>query len=248
MDLVKFYKYKTIGFIIVLLIVFVVFLFKKEDTLTIINETPNQGEVKDISIIKETIKEENFTGSTPLISGSSILAVKARGFVEETVEVFRAQANKDVPDMREKFGQDAGPASYSIDIEAKHLIATNTEAIVMSVYTYTGGAHGSSSYRVINSVKGEDKILTLADVIKEKDSFTRLVKDELNRWQVEGTIAVFPEDVQNLKFDSFENWAISGEDLIIYFDQYEVGPGALGAFAFPIPLQKLQDYLKPEYL
>lgn len=252
MNLSKFYKYKAIGSIVVLVVVFVGFLiFKKNDSITVINETTNkQEEVKEISIIKETIKEENFTGSYPTISGSSTLAVEARDFVKETVAVFKEQADKDVPDMREKFGDAAAPASYSIDIEAKHLIGTKTEAIVMSVYTYTGGAHGSSSYKVVNSNKADDKILSLSDIVKaeQKEAFTKLVKDELGRLQVEGTIAVFPEDVKNLKFDSFENWSLTSENLTIYFDQYEVGPGALGALAFPISIEKLKSFLKQEYL
>jgi hypothetical protein len=84
----------------------------------------------------------------------------------------------------------------------------------------------------------------------ERNDFTEFVRRELNAWKPAGADGpvVFPEDVKNLQFDSFVNWSIDGENLIIYFDKYEIGPGVLGAVAFLIPLNKIKDFLEPIYL
>jgi hypothetical protein len=54
---------------------------------------------------------------------------------------------------------------------------------------------------------------------------------------------VFPEDVAALTFDSFTNWSMDDKNLIIYFDQYEIGPSVLGEVAFPLPLEKIKSFL-----
>ena len=55
--------------------------------------------------------------------------------------------------------------------------------------------------------------------------------------------AVFQDDVKKLTFDSFKNFSFDETSLVIYFDKYEIGPGALGAVAFPLSLTTIQQYL-----
>ncbi len=202
-----------------------------------------------ISITSEEISEENFTGSKPMIAGAGKLADAARAYVENTVSEFETQANTDVPPMRADFGADSPAASYSIEMEASRLEGAKTESVVISVYVYTGGAHGSSFYKTFTASRETGEILSLADIVKQnsREAFTALVKEKLISWRPElsgGTPVVFEEDVASLTFDSLENWALDAENLILYFGQYEVGPGALGAFPFPIPRRELADFLR----
>ena len=37
---------------------------------------------------------------------------------------------------------------------------------------------------------------------------------------------------------------LPNKNLIIYFDQYQIGPSALGAIVFPLPLDKIKDFLQ----
>jgi hypothetical protein len=198
-------------------------------------------------ITSTKISEKYFSGNEPVISGQSTVATLARKYINETVDAFRSEANSEVPSMIEKFGAGSPPATYSIDINAKDIKVSRTESIVITVYTYTGGAHGSTTYKVI-TVDKNGKVLTLSDIIRadKQTAFTDLVKKELNSWRPEGSDAsvVFPEEVSALKFSSFSNWSLDDQNLTIYFDQDAIGPGALGAVPFPIPLSKLASYLK----
>jgi hypothetical protein len=186
------------------------------------NKTP-------VSISTKDIKEDNFTGKVALISGSSLVAIKAQTYVDGQVADFRKQANTDVPPMRKEFGADSPTANYEIDIEAKYEKGDKTESAILNVYTYTGGAHGSSFYK--------------------QSAFTAFIKRELTAWRPEGSTGsvVFPEDVEALTFGSFTNWSLGDKNLTLYFDQYEIGPGALGATAFPLPLSKIKDFLEPNF-
>lgn len=208
-------------------------------------------ELAPISITTENIKEENFTGKIPKISGESIVAVKARAYVAQTVALFKKQADVDVPLMRTDFGEESPTAQYEIDIDAKHIKSIKTESIILLVYTYTGGAHGNSLYKVFTSSIATNKILSLADVIKKdkQTNFTELVKKKLNAWRPDGSdgVAVFSEEVNALKFSSFENWSFNDSKLLLYFAQYEIGPGVLGEIVFPLFPAEIEDFLEPDY-
>jgi hypothetical protein len=150
--------------------------------------------------------------------------------------------------MRAKFGADNPTANYEIDIGSKYIKSEKTESIETDVYTYTGGAHGSTVYHVQTASRTSGKILSLANIIKqnEQNAFTEFVKKQLNAWIPEGNDApvVFPDDVAGLKFADFANWTLDDKNLIIYFDQYAIGPGVLGAVAFPLPLGKINNFLQ----
>ncbi len=199
-----------------------------------------------ISIKTQDIKEENFTGKIPIISGSNILAKYAQTYIDETVHDFKTAADPVVPEMRQQFGADSPTANYEIDIDAKYIKSVKTESIVMTVYTYTGGAHGSSFYKTFTASISSKKILSLSDIIKtsEQTAFAEFVKKELKDW-IPGSdsMGFFVEAITDLKFDSFTSWSIDDKNLTIYFDQYEIGPGAMGLVPFPISLDKIKSFL-----
>src|SRR3989344_3845415 len=82
-----------------------------------------------ISITTQEIREENYTGSKPVIEGESKLAEAAREFVENTVAEFAAQANTDVPAMRKRFCADSTTASYTMDLEASQAESDTTRSL-----------------------------------------------------------------------------------------------------------------------
>lgn len=200
-----------------------------------------------ISIISQKINEENFNGTTSVISGASPLAVKMREYVNTTISDFRMKSNTEVPDIRKNFGADSPSSTYEIDINSKYIKGAKTESIVTSVYSFTGGAHGETIYKVMTASLSNGGILSLSKIIKKEkqNNFTELVKKKLSKWIPEGneTSPLFTDNISSLKFNSFSNWAINGANLIIYFDQYAIGPGSLGALEFPLPLKDLESLL-----
>lgn len=246
-------KSKTIisilSLIIIVLGLILIKVLYKPSAVSIPTKTTSTEETKatPLSITKEKLTEENFTGTRPRISGKSFLADTARSYIDQTIADFRTQANTDVPAMRVQFGADAPTATYSIDIDAAYTHSHRTESIIISQYLYTGGANGNSSYKVFTVKDGGTTLATLGDVVKDiqKNAFTNYVIQKLLKYTPEGTEGpvVFEEEVKALKFDSFRNWSYDANNIIIYFDKYEVGPGALGSLAFPLPLSKINGYL-----
>lgn len=198
------------------------------------------------TISEQEITEENFSGNVAVVSGDSLVAVAAQAYINDMLDAFKIQADQEVPEMRSKFGENSPPATYTTDITASRVEGGETESAVVSVYTYTGGAHGSSTYKVFTARKADGKILSLADIIQndKQGAFTSFVKNKLLKWRAgEDVPVLFAEDVNDLEFESFSEWALDDKNLILYFSQYEIGPGALGSVAFPLPLVELQDFL-----
>jgi len=200
-----------------------------------------------VSITTKKIIENNFSGSVPVITGTSSSAIEAQKYIDQTIADFKTRADTEVPDMKAEFGPNSPPATYSIDITADYQKSTKTESIIISEYVYTGGANGMSIYKVFTNSLETGNILSLSDMIKpeKRDAFVSLVKQKLLVWTPYGVTepVVFPDEVNKLTFDSFTNWSLDGLNLNIYFDKYDIGPGALGAVVFPIPLADIQDFL-----
>lgn len=222
------------------------FISNNNDDVNVENEEQISDNKIPISISTKDIKEKNFSGTKPEISGSSPIVVEAQAYIEQRISDFRTQANNDVPEMRKEFGAENPTSNYTIDINATYLKSEKTESIVISEYVYTGGANGNNSYKVITISLSEGKVLSLSDVIKKdkQTDFVSFVKKELINWRPVGSegSVVFEEEVKNLVFDSFKNWSLDNENLVLYFDKYQIGPGVLGAVAFPLSLNKIKNF------
>lgn len=211
-----------------------------------------------VSIEKNSkkIEEANFVAIVPVILGSGPLVTATRNYIDEVIADFKKQADADVPDMREKFGDDSSMSNYSIDVGAKLGQSDETQSIILSVYAYSGGAHGNSLYKVFTASRPDGKtsvrMLILSDIIKndQQNAFTEFLKKELKDWRPNisgGNSVIFADEVNNLKFSSLTSWSLQDDELIIYFDQYEIGPGTLGAVAFPLPLEKVKVFMSENY-
>jgi hypothetical protein len=244
----------TILIILVILVIAFVVYSKNQSSPSVPTVSPTQEEHLPlaIKITEADIKEANFTGTKASIAGGGAVADAARKYVDETIADFKSEADTDVPEMRKEFGVDSPSASYSINIDATYVKGSRTESIVLSTYTYTGGAHGNTSYKVFTASLENGKIISLSDIIErgKQNSFTSLVKQKLYSWRPEGSdaLVVFEDAVKDLTFNSFSDWSLDDKNLILYFDQYEIGPGVLGEVAFPLSLTEIKDFLNTGYL
>jgi hypothetical protein len=240
---------KTIiaGLILLAIIIWIGMHFKQPyNTLSDTKDT--SATAAPIVITEKKIKEQNYIGTKAVISGGAPIAGLARTYIDQTVATFADTADADVPSMRETYGADSPTSQYSIDIKAKYVEGSETESIVVSEYLYTGGAHGSSIYQVFTGSRKDGGIIALSDVIKDdqQEAFVAFIKQRLLVWKPDGMeeTAVFADTVGDLTFDSLSNWSIDDKNFTIYFDQYAIGPGVLGAVAFPIKLSEMKPYLK----
>ena len=244
----KIHKREGVGALLMLAVIFVAgVIYDNYHTALFVAPNPEVSSTAPVTISTKKINETNFTGTIPVISGTSPLVSVAQAYIDKEVSDFKKSADTDVPDIRKHFGNDTPSSNYEIDINATYTHGSKTESIVLGQYEYTGGANGNSTYKVFTDDILTGKVLTLSDVIapEKQSAFTKLLKNELNTWIPEGSDApvVFKNQVNALTFNSLTNWSMDNTNLIIYFDKYAIGPGSLGPVAFPIPLTKINSLL-----
>jgi hypothetical protein len=239
-------KRKVLLFLLVLVVVGIAIVSvrtaPKKDT-TELSHPVTEAIQGPVTITPQPIKEQYYSGSSIVISGSGTLVDTARQYIASTIKEFADTAAKEVPPMSSQFGAGSPPATYTIDLHGVVVTGQTTTSIVIDSYVYRGGANGMSAYKVFTSSNTTGKILALSDIVAQhtQEVFVSFIKKELLAKKDYG---VFPEEVQSLHMDSFSNWSLDTEGtLTIYFDKYQIGPGALGAVAFPISAEKLEPFL-----
>jgi len=125
------------------------------------------------------------------------------------------------------------------------------KSLKLSAYEYQGGAHGMTNYMTWVFNKETDEVFdfesffrqyrnplqTIYPVVKEK----LMAKDENmdEDWVDRGT------GYQN--FENYKNFVLDGNDLVLIFPAYQVGPYALGPQTVVIPFSELSTIMKPEF-
>ncbi len=120
-------------------------------------------------------------------------------------------------------------------------------SMILSDYQYTGGAHGStlqSSYTL--SLK-TGQVYELKDLFKSDVDYVSLINDtirnEIDQKVKEGGLSEITP-FETIKDD--QDFYLSNNAVVIYFQQYEYFPYAAGIQEFPIDFSVLKDMLKPE--
>ncbi len=124
---------------------------------------------------------------------------------------------------------------YSIDLENSRLISIHSE-----LYEFLGGAHGLTTRYSYTIDKEKMSIVQLKDLFKENYTYKKIIDNEIRKQikeQLEKEPGMFFNDGNDFKGVSEESpYYLDEENLIIYFQQYEIAPYAAGIIEFKIPL------------
>ena len=146
------------------------------------------------------------------------------------------------------------PASFSFDgnIRLKEKAAKYVTYSIDS-YVYLGGAHGSSVSREVNIIRETGKVLTESvDTTKTKELQPILRKGVIDYFKDCG------EDVSDDKLNDMlfinDNTipipactpALTNQGLKFIYQQYEIGPYALGMVNFTVPYDKIKKFMTGE--
>lgn len=207
----------------------------------------SKEEYTSIPKIEEVkLEEENFVGAYSKIEGDSRVVKLANAYIEETLESFKKSADEEVPAILLE-DRNSFSANYSIFIESEYLKGESTESIVVNTYVYTGGANGTAIYKTF-TLDNSGRELELEDVILEEkqNDFVAFVKKTLLDWRVDDTdhVLVFEDVVNELKFEDIKHFAFDGQDLNIYFSEYDIAPGAVGSPMFTLKYSDISNFLK----
>lgn len=218
------------------------------------------------TITKKTLTDTVYSGKTPVLtytihypiftSDCSEQAAKSINSFYAAISVkMESYCRNSLAEEAKKQADYAGRYQYPFfpyEFISGYTAAYNTGCITslfFDQYTYAGGAHGST-------VRCSDtwdfklgKRLSLADFYPRDPSYRENILKELERQAKERETKganTFFEDYPKLLKNSFkpENFFVTPEGIVIYFQQYDIAPYSTGIPEFLL-LFEMEDSVKP---
>lgn len=146
------------------------------------------------------------------------------------------------------------PAPYTHDVAIRRVADKEKYATYeVTSYTYLGGAHGSSTNFMVNIDKESAKMLEATiDTTKTKELQPVLRKGVIDYFKECGE-TVKDEELDDMLFISegiiplpAQTPALTPEGLRFIYQQYEIGPYALGMVSFTVPYDKVREHMTKE--
>lgn len=144
---------------------------------------------------------------------------------------------------------DEGDGEHPYELVVTQNVKENKEgflSFVTEVYQYTGGAHGITTWIAENIDDNAGKEITLADLFTEGEDY-KTVLNRIMREMVENDPGQYQDLWEQPVIGDKQGFYIQNNKLVIYYPPYELSYYARGFVEFPIPLEDIETYLKPEY-
>ena len=166
---------------------------------------------------------------------SAQLNERISGELDETAKAFEAEIT--ASPVPQKCTLDI---KQEINYDKNHFISVTEER-----NSYTGGAHGTvvRKTRNIDTLAGCE--LTLGDLFAEEgyaETLERMIRDLREKNPAE-----YEELWEEPTIKPQQNFYITDDDLVLYYQPYELSYYARGFVEFPLRLSSLRGYLKEEY-
>ncbi|MCC0654589.1 MULTISPECIES: DUF3298 and DUF4163 domain-containing protein [unclassified Clostridioides] len=199
--------------------------------------------VKNDEYIESTINMPIITNSNKIVERSTNDRIKNDIFEFYNKSYKEAkQYLKDNPDEENKF-------VANVDFELKK----NTDSalsIKVRYYTYSGGAHGYYQDIAYNVDMRTGKFLELMDLFKDNTKYKEVIDEEIKQ-QITDLEKKDKENVGIYNFKGIkenQNFYLQDDNLVIYFDLYDITPYAAGIPEFSINKKLISYMLKSEYV
>ncbi len=152
--------------------------------------------------------------------------------IATTADFIHTRHNKKAQENGEFSNFYATDASYEVKLNnSKYL------SILQSIYTYTGGAHGMTVRYSMTTDKQTGKAIELKDLFRSNDYINYLNKLALNQNK---DIHLF----QPVTLTGQENFYLTDDGLVIYYQLYEVAPYAAGFVEYKFSYADMAPIMK----
>ena len=134
-----------------------------------------------------------------------------------------------------------------LNISYEYTKYENLISMKFITYTYLGGAHGRTIIESITANTKNNMIYPYRDIFINEEEGTDFVKKyvlESIKTEPDGYFENYKKTIED-KSDNFDFY-LEGDNLIIYFGQYEISPYAAGIRYFSINAANLKGILKDE--
>ena len=207
-------------------------------------------------LTKITIQDKTINDNTnpfvikityPEIAGLTDFNQKAKAIVDKEILDFKKNslANDAAVKATDPTGYAQFPRQYELDISYdKGEIDNNITSVVFNIYNFEGGAHGASYFIPLNYDIKNKKQMVLDDLFPNQLNFLQKISDycikDLEKQMVaNGSIDMsdnsWIQEGAGPKGENYRSFLINKNNIIFYFQQYQVAAGAAGDFKVTMP-------------
>ena len=215
--------------------------------LTFAGPDPGLDVGNGMRLITQTSEETNVQ--------AGFTAMTYAPYIQDVTDQIAARFNQRVYDLvtsrsaqgREWLGEDlpgVGPRSTSIDYMVSYA-EQGVISIRFIVDSYLGGAHPSSQSMVLNHDLNSGREIQLGDLFNEGSDYLGVLSAYCRRDLEDRNLLMFEDGVLPTP-QNYQSWNISPQGLVINFDEYQVGPYAMGAQTVVIPYDALAAIVRPD--
>lgn len=172
----------------------------------------------------------------------------------EYTETVNAQLNEEMEASLAAFDKDAQENKDELPEESKSVFDVLQEikynkndfvSVLEEQYTYTGGAHGMTVRTGRNYDVLLEKELALGDLFSE-EGWQEALNNYMHRLEEEHA-EEYAQLWSEPKVKDNQDFYITDEDLVLFYQPYELSYYARGFVEFPIRLSDIRGYLKEDY-
>ncbi len=198
------------------------------------------------------LNDPDAVGKYPLYKGKADNGKTVAGYYADgTLSYLKQVANEMLADG---IGREVA-LGYDLRI-AKVADTTRYVSYEVKLYTYLGGAHGSSAYYVVNIAKPSGKVLMqTVDTLQLKALQPILRKGVMEYFNGDGTGEVTDGNLNDHLFITdgiiplpAHAPYLAADGVHFVYQQYEIGPYAIGLVSFTVPYAEIRQYLTHDAL
>ena len=170
--------------------------------------------------------------------------------ISNTVTTAKDKIEKDSEEYKKSYEADSNKDNtikYQYEAIYNYKIAYNKDNILsipLTMYEFTGGAHGLTNIKSFNYDLVKEKELKLEDLFKANSNYKEVINNHIKE-----EISKQPENYFQGQdgFSSIkdnQDFYISDEGIVIYFSLYDIAPYSSGIPMFTITWDEIIDYLE----
>lgn len=182
------------------------------------------------------------------------VAVEGDGYenLKRTVEQWSLERSEELRGMYSEYEEIDG-VNGTI---SQSLRTTRADASLVCLldeeYEYNGGAHGMDYRKGVTFDTQSGKQLSLRDLSTDYDTFAeeacKRIIYELQEDYGEALFTDYEETVRTMWQEETVSWYLDAAGIVIVFEQYSVGPYAMGMAEVCLPYAEFEPYIKTAYL
>lgn len=116
----------------------------------------------------------------------------------------------------------------------------NTITVALAVYSYTGGAHPNSYKTYLNFNKATGELVELTDMITDRAAVLKLAEQKFREaYDLTPDQPLTAAGLFENQLTLPENFAITPEGLLLFYNTYEIAPYVAGTYQLMLPWEQL---------